>query len=88
MSVRATYALDIDTVERLEALARLWSVSKSEALRRAIRAAGPESAGPNRVDALKRLQKSAGLTRQAADKWVTQVRAERQQRTKQFRTRA
>jgi hypothetical protein len=47
-AVKATYSLDPGTVCRLEEIARHWGVSKSEALRRAIRAAavGP-AAGPS-----------------------------------------
>lgn len=37
ITIKATYSLDVGTVRALEDLARRWSVSKSEALRRAIR---------------------------------------------------
>jgi predicted transcriptional regulator len=39
VTIRSAYALDRETVSRLDNLARQWNVSKSEALRRAIRAA-------------------------------------------------
>jgi hypothetical protein len=45
MTVRATYALDPETVGTLERLARRWGVSKSAALRRAIQAAGGRRGG-------------------------------------------
>src|SRR3972149_5141084 len=41
--VKTTYALDAETVQALERMARRWGTSKSEALQRAIRAA--ETAG-------------------------------------------
>ena len=36
MTIRSTFALDRETVENLERLAKKWGVSKSEALRRMI----------------------------------------------------
>ena len=78
MTVRATYALDPHTVSTLERLARRWSVSKSEAIRRAIRdAAGREGGGNERLEALKRLQASVGLSASAARRWESRVKAER-----------
>ena len=38
-TIRSTYALDVETMQVLERIAHRWKVSKSEALRRAIRAA-------------------------------------------------
>ena len=35
--IKVTYTLDVDSLRALEELARQWGVSKSEALRRAIR---------------------------------------------------
>jgi hypothetical protein len=64
-TVRSTYALDPETVALLQRLAQQWAVSKSEALRRAIRAAA-ERAAPDdraaRVAAWRQLQKGVGLT--------------------------
>lgn len=37
MSIRQTYALDAETVSSIKELARIWSVSQAEALRRAVR---------------------------------------------------
>jgi predicted transcriptional regulator len=80
--IRTTYALDEETVRRLEHLARQWNVSKSEALRRAIRAADPASTAPDeRLKALDELQASMHLTRRRADVWVREVRAERRRGT-------
>ena len=79
-TVRSTYALDPETVGLLERLARQWAVSKSEALRRAIRAAA-ERSGPDeraaRVAAWRQLQKGVGLTPARARVWARQVLAER-----------
>lgn len=79
--VRTTYALDADTVRRLEGLAREWNVSKSEALRRAIRAATASPAPDERVRALDELQASMRLTRESAQAWVRAVGAERRRST-------
>ena len=78
MTVRATYALDPETVGTLERLARQWSVSKSEALRRAIQAAGGRRGGADEaLRALDSLQKSARLSGGEADRWASKARAER-----------
>lgn len=78
-TVKTTYALDVGTVRALEALARRWGVSKSEALRRAIRAAAGQ--GPQRehdaVEALNKLQRSLRLTPAKARAWADRTRTER-----------
>jgi len=78
-TVKSTYALDVATVRSLENLARQWNVSKSEALRRAIRASS--SAAPMEVlqpvEALDRLQHALRLKAADAARWSTAVRAER-----------
>lgn len=80
--IRTTYALDEETVRRLNRLARQWNVSKSEALRRAIRAADARSTTPDdRLKALDELQASMRLTPGRAQAWVREVRAERRQGT-------
>ncbi|HYN40687.1 MAG TPA: ribbon-helix-helix protein, CopG family [Thermoanaerobaculia bacterium] len=78
-TIKATYSLDPGTVCRLEEIARHWGISKSEALRRAIRAAavGP-AAGPSEpLAALDALQRGAALTPAAARAWATEARKER-----------
>lgn len=78
-TVKATYSLDPGTVCRLEELARHWGVSRSEALRRAIRAAavGP-AAGPDEpMAALDALQRGAALTPAATKAWASEARKER-----------
>jgi hypothetical protein len=78
--IKATYSLDAETVAVLERLARRWDVSKSEALRRVIRA----SASAERVvddepslAALSRAQRAANLTAATAAAWARHARAER-----------
>ena len=78
MTVRSTYALDPETIRRLEDIARRWGVSKSEALRRAIRsAAASRTPERQKIESLMKLQDSLGLTPQSADAWIDNVRRER-----------
>jgi len=78
-TIRSTYALDVETVRALERIAQRWQVSKSEALRRAIRAAASEQPATARkaLDALDGLQQSLNLTPAKARAWTRQARAER-----------
>ena len=76
--IKATYSLDEDTVRLLERVAGRWGVSKSEALRRAIRAAADSDAGSSpALQTLNRIQDSLGLTASVAAAWARQARAER-----------
>lgn len=76
--IKATYSLDQETVRLLERVARRWGVSKSEALRRAIRAAGDsEAASSPALETLNRIQGGLGLTNAVAAAWARQARAER-----------
>lgn len=74
--VKSTYVLDVETAQMLDRLAKDWQVSKSEALRRAIRSAAAAGA-PDGVTLLRRLQQAVKLDRVSADKWAESVRAER-----------
>jgi Arc/MetJ-type ribon-helix-helix transcriptional regulator len=78
MTVKSTYSLDVETARALEDMARRWGVSKSEALRRAIRAArrGPAEAS-KALTALDALQRSLGLDTRTAARWEGRARAER-----------
>lgn len=78
-TVKSTYALDVETVRALEEMARGWGVSKSEALRRAIRAARfePASGPPTALAALDELQRSLKLTGVTARSWEKKARGER-----------
>jgi hypothetical protein len=88
-SVKTTYSLDVETVRTLEDLARRWNVSKSEALRRAIRASSGRAATEELtpVEALDRVQRSLGLTPQSAGRWAAAARRERQERSRRHEAR-
>jgi hypothetical protein len=77
--LKATYTLDAETVRALERMARRWGVSKSEALRRAIRRAMEHGTDRTQdgLEALDRLQRALELTLQGARRWVQSIRAER-----------
>ncbi len=79
VTIKSTYALDVESVRMLETLADRWRVSKSEALRRAIRAASREQAPANRaaLDALDRLQASVRTRKIDLRRWERDVEAER-----------
>ena len=78
-STKATYNLDAHTIRKLEAMARRWGVSKSEALRRAVKSAAVNGhkKESSALKALDRLQESLNLTAAKARAWVGRVRAER-----------
>ena len=69
--------MDMETMRRIDNLARRWDVSKSEVLRRALRIADEQSARSERVEALKQLQVSMDLSRERVEDWVADIRAER-----------
>jgi hypothetical protein len=78
-TIRSTYALDVETVRTLSRLAEHWGVSKSEALRRAVRHAA-ERAAPKHADALEaldKLQRSLELSPAKTRAWARATRAER-----------
>jgi predicted transcriptional regulator len=80
-TIKTTYSLDVETVRKLEQMARRWNVSKSEALRRAIRAAATEGLpgeGREAIEALDELQRSLGLDAEEAVRWGRAARVERQ----------
>lgn len=79
ITVKATYSLDVDTVRKLEDLAKRWRTSKSEALRRAIQSAAKQTRSNSNeaLDALDRLQSLLALDRETAGHWADQVRQER-----------
>jgi len=77
--IKTTYSLDPATVRELDDMARRWKVSKSEALRRAIRAAA-QAALPGAkatLEALDDLQRSLALDAKDAARWERRVRARR-----------
>ena len=78
-TIKTTYSLDLDTVRTLEQMAKRWKVSKSEALRRAIRLAASQPAPGIEagLKALDELQSSLRLSAEKARRWEQRVRNER-----------
>ena len=79
-SIKATYSLDPETIRTLERIARRWDVSKSEALRRAIRGAESADARASRneaISALDDLQARLALDENSADAWSRSIHVER-----------
>lgn len=79
MTIKSAYALDVRTVRMLEGLARRWNVSKSEALRRAIRNAADRQPlrADGRLRALRELQESVAARQVDLDVWERQARENR-----------
>ncbi len=79
-TIKSTYSLDVASVRALQELARRWQVSKSEALRRAIRnEAGRQTAtGEGALAALDQLQASLRSRDVDLEQWARQVESERQ----------
>jgi len=75
MTIKCTYSLDAGTVHALEGLARRWNVSKSEALRRAIRNESERqlSRAAARLCALRALQESVAARDVDLDVWEHQA---------------
>jgi hypothetical protein len=88
-TVKTTYALDVETVRTLDDLARRWNVSKSEALRRAIRASSAQAPAEalTPLQALDRLQRSLGLTPRSSARWAAAARRERGERSRKHEAR-
>ena len=88
-TVKTTYSLDVETLRALEELARRWSTSRSEALRRAIRASWVQSDAPSLTPmrALDRLQGGLDLGQSAARRWARAVRAQRKASSRRHETR-
>jgi hypothetical protein len=90
LSIKSTYSLDPDTVRTLHEIARRWKVSKSEALRRAIRAVAdrlPEQSH-DALQALDDLQSSLGATATTTKAWMQAARAERRASSRRREARA
>ncbi len=79
---RTSMALDSATVSAISLLAEKWGVSKAEVMRRAVKRAKEETdlkdQQPKPIEALDWLQKGGGLTVQEAEKFRSEVRAERE----------
>ncbi len=81
MTIRATFALDPETVEALDRLAGRWAMSKSEVLRRVVDAAArveEVGAAADAVAALDELQERMALSQEQAEAWVREIRAGRE----------
>ena len=80
MTIKSTYSLDVESVRALEDLARRQQVSKSEALRRAIRneACRQPAQGEDAVAALDQLQASLSARDVDLEQWARDVEAGRQ----------
>lgn len=74
--IKATYSLDLETVRDLERMAKRLKISKSAALRRAIRlAAGLEPrAGEDQLSALEELQQSLDIAPEDLREWEEENR--------------
>jgi hypothetical protein len=80
--VRTSVSLDTVTLGVLDELAKRWSVSKAEVMRRAIRmikeAADEEDHRPSPLQALEWLQNGAGLSMAEGEEFKANINAERQ----------
>jgi hypothetical protein len=79
-TIKTTYALDVQTVQKLEQLARKWGISKSEALRRVIQNAEEArraESSSQAIHALDRLQSKIGMDSKQAAQWIRRMKTER-----------
>ena len=76
-TVKATYSLPPEIVDRLERLAHRWGISRSAAVGRAIAAAETALEPGTVTSAFDRLQRDTHLSADEAEEWVHSVRTER-----------
>ena len=80
--VRTSVSLDTGTLGVLDSLAKRWSVSKAEVMRRAIRKMNDEVEAedkrPSPLQALEWLQSGGGLTVKEGEDFKASIEAERQ----------
>lgn len=80
--VRTSVSLDTGTLSLLDSLAKRWTVSKAEVMRRAIRKlkeeVDAEDLRPSPLQALEWLQDGAGLSVAEGEEFKANVEAERQ----------
>ena len=77
MTVRTTFALDPATGNAIQRLARLWNVSKAEAVRRSVAEAerhAAAAAAMSPLEALDWLQSHGTLSANAAARWEKESR--------------
>lgn len=80
-----TYSFDLDTAGRVEELAAHWEVSRTEAVRRAIRATADREKPRNReaLEALRRLRElPRARTKEETEAWIREVRLMREESTR------
>ena len=77
--VKTTYALDAETVDLIDRMARRWGTSKSDVLRRAVRVAAQAARDEpdGGLAALEKLQRGVGLSPAHGRAWAGRARAER-----------
>ncbi|PZR76970.1 MAG: hypothetical protein DLM52_05395 [Chthoniobacterales bacterium] len=76
-AVKSTYSLDRDTLKQLQQLARTWQVSKTEVVRRAIRATAERELPipwEKRMAAVRALRQSMQQRGVDFDKWQRDTR--------------
>ena len=75
--VKATYSLDGETIRELERMAKRLGISKSAALRRAIRLAALSELQPgeDQLAALEELQRSVDMDPKDLQRWDREARA-------------
>ena len=78
-TIKSTYSLDVESVRALDDLARRWQVSKSEALRRAIRseARRQPATGGDALAALDQLQALLRAHNVDLEQWALDVESGR-----------
>ncbi len=80
--IRTSMSLDSLTLEAMDSLAKLWSVSKAEVMRRAIRRlkdeAEKDSRKPSPLEALDWLQGDGGLSVKEGEEFKEAIRVERE----------
>jgi hypothetical protein len=80
--IRTSMSLDAATLEIMDVLAKQWSVSKAEIMRRAVRTlkaeADRETSKPSPLQALDWLQGGGGLSVKEGEAFKKAIRAERE----------
>jgi predicted transcriptional regulator len=72
-SYRTSFALDELTMRRLRRLARAWSVSQAEVVRRAVERAELDEETRDPLDRLRAYHDSGGMEAEKASAWLVEV---------------
>jgi hypothetical protein len=82
--IRTSMALDDWTVRTLKDLSEKWNISKAEVIRRSIRQLQQQTElkerAPSPLEALEWLQSGGGMVAEEAEKFRSEVKAERESR--------